>query len=101
MQISDSTNTLDRRRLLKMAFWEMDIDTEALIEVLDGVADGAETVQREQLFVRLLTSFDWYTILKLIPPEVLGQALSDEVLERVWPLDLRQRLRYARSVLHS
>jgi len=80
-------------------FWDRPIspfDVETLIEEkLQTIND----IQSQQFFRRLLTSCDWYTMLKLIPPEKLKRVLSDEILDKLFPKDLKYKYLYARDLL--
>ena len=58
-----------------------------------------EDVPSQQFFCRLLTSCDWYTLLKLIPSGKLKVVLSDKVLDRLYPKDLKTKYVYARNLL--
>jgi hypothetical protein len=44
-------------------------------------------------------TYDWYTLLALIPPERLGEALSEPVIEHLHPASLKNRYLYARRIL--
>lgn len=92
-------NNADLLPLLKIAFWDMDVDASELAELLYGKVSSIGAITRKQLFLRLLTSFDWYTLLKLFPAEALRDALSNDILDHIWPPDLKERLSYARNVL--
>jgi len=58
-------------------------------------------IDRVNLFRRLLTTYDWYTLLAMIPPDRLPEALSDAVLDRLYPKSLKERYRYARRILYG
>jgi hypothetical protein len=89
----------DLFHLLKMAFWDIDIEASELTELLYGKVSSIGPITRKQLFLRLLTSYDWYTLLKLLPAEALHDALSSDIIDHIWPPDLKKRLSYARDVL--
>ena len=81
------------------AFWDVELDAEQLGRLLRGEIERIGHIDRVSLYRRLLMTYDWYTLLSLIPPERLQEALSDAVLERLYPSSLKDRYFYARSVL--
>jgi hypothetical protein len=90
-----------KRELLQKVFWDKDVDLEYILELLDG---GPERFpgDKTNLYCRLLTTYGWYTILKLIPFERLKQeALNERVISLLFPRDLREKYQYARRVLSA
>jgi hypothetical protein len=75
----------------------MDIDY--LFDILEGSRTAEAENELINLYRRLLNTFDWYTLLKLIPEKHLKYALEDNVLSRLYPKDLSQRFKYARNIL--
>ena len=72
----------------------MDVD-----KFLDEKFRTIEYFESQQFFSRLLTSCDWYTLLRLLPPEKINSVLSDSILSRLFPKDLKDKYIYARTVL--
>jgi len=88
-----------KRELLHKLFWDKTIDIEYVLELLEG---GPERFpgDKTNLYCRLLTTYGWYTLLKLIPLERLKcEALSEGVIKRLFPKELREKYQYAREVL--
>ena len=88
-----------KRELLVKAFWDKNVDIEYILNLLEG---GAESVpgDRIDLYHRLLATYDWYTVLKLIPIDRLkNEALSEAVINRLFPDELRKKYRYAQRIL--
>ena len=82
-------------------YWDADVDAEQLARLLRGDIEKAGHIDRVGLFRRLLSTYDWYTLLALIPPDRLPEALSEEVLDHLYPATLKDRYRYARHVLYG
>ena len=91
----------EKKRLLVQAFWDQKVEGEALLSVISAPHSRALSrgPDRIQVFVRLLSTYDWYTLLKLIPKSALAEALSEEVLTRLYPKELRENYEYARKRL--
>ena len=81
--------------------WDADVDPDQLSRLLRGDIEKVGHIDRANLFRRLLTTYDWYTLLALIPPDRLREALSEAVLDHLHPASLRERYRYARHVLYG
>ena len=77
----------------------MEIDSDELYRLLSGEIDKIGEIKQSNLFYRILTSYDWYTILKLIPPKEFNKLLEDDILNRIRPKELREKYLYARNVI--
>ena len=84
---------------LAKLYWDYAFDKKDLYKLLTGKIESVGHVCREDLYFRILTTYDWYTILKIIPPEQLRDALHDKVLNRIRFKDLKARYQYARESL--
>jgi hypothetical protein len=82
-------------------YWDADVDSEQLSRLLRGDIEQAGHIDRAGLFRRLLSTYDWYTLLTLIPPDRLREALSEDVVDHLYPASLKERYRYARHVLYG
>lgn len=89
----------DKKKLLSNAFWDKNINENQLVELINGKINTIPFFDKKNLYSRLLSTFDWYTLLKLIPEKSLKDALADDVLERLYPKELKEKYTYARSVL--
>ena len=81
------------------AFWDVELDAEQLGRLLRGEIERIGHIDRVSLYRRLLMTYDWYTLLNLIPPDRLREALGEPVLKGIHPASLRDRYLYARNVL--
>jgi hypothetical protein len=79
--------------------WDVDVDPEQIARLLRGEIGQVGNIDRISLYRRLLMTYDWYTLLALIPPDRLREALSEAVLDRLYPASLKNRYLYARSIL--
>ena len=66
--------------MLSSLYWDMDVEPEQLYRMLDGETGGIGYIDGSNLYARLLATYDWYTLLKLIPAKNLKHALSDQVI---------------------
>ena len=82
-------------------FWDADVHPDRLLRLLNGDIEKVGHIDRADLFRCLLATYDWYTLLAMIPPDRLHEALSDAVLDRLYPKSLKERYRYARRILYG
>jgi hypothetical protein len=97
----NSFSVEEKKRRLEMAFWDLAVDADSLLRLLNGEIEDAGGLDRHGLYRRLLSTYDWYTLLKIIPHERLSQMLDDVVLDRLFPKDLKEKYRYARKLLRG
>jgi hypothetical protein len=94
--------SLDKRqkhKLLSRLYWDKKVDPEHLSRLVDGEIKDETEADVLNFYSRLLTTYDWYTILKLIPPENLKEILTDRIIAKLHPEELKTRFQYARRVL--
>ena len=88
-------------KLLSKLLWDTYIAPDTAYDILLGTAKAdAQRPDLSNLYVKILSTYDWYTILKMVPRERLEEMLDDSVLKRLFPKSLQQRYIYAREVLY-
>jgi hypothetical protein len=87
------------KKKLAVLYWDADVEPAQLERLLRGDIERIGHIDRINLYRRLLMTYDWYTLLTLIPPERLQEALSEPVIEHLHPASLKDRYLYARSIL--
>lgn len=89
----------EKKKLISRIYWDKEVDTEYLIGILEGKINVIDENDLNTLYRRLLNTFDWYTLLKLIPTERLEDALADKIIKQLFPKSLSLRFQYARNIL--
>ena len=89
----------EKEKIVSRLFWDMRIKQIDADKLLEEKFKTIEDIQSQQFFGRLLASCDWYTLLKLIPPNKLLLVLSDRIIDKLFPQDLKQKYIYARKIL--
>ena len=85
---------------LETVLWDSELKPEEALELLAHPGTSKKGVTARNLYVKILTGCSWYMLLKFFPVEQLKkEILADEVVDRLFPPLLRQRYRYARSLL--
>ena len=89
----------EKHKLLSRLYWDMDVKTNDLLRLLNEETSEIGHIDKSNFYCRLLKTYDWYMLLKLIPLKKFEEILSDPVLNRLYPREMKQRFLYARKVL--
>ncbi len=90
----------EKDKLLSRIFWDLHINSNEISKMLDRPIEEITTnTLHINLYRRLLTSCDWYTLIKLIPLEKINEILSDLIIEGIYPKDIKRKYIYARKYL--
>jgi len=87
------------KKMLARLYWDVKVQPDELYALLKGEIERIGHVDNLNLYHRMLTTFDWYTILRIVPSDKLGDLLSDPVLDRIRFKDLKEKFLYAREIL--
>ena len=87
------------KKYLKQAFWDRAVDTELLNSVLQKKIASFEGITLEKIYLRLLESYSWYTILDIISSECIDEILADSIVSKIWNKPLRLKYKYAGALL--
>jgi len=79
--------------------WDYDIPPEHCLDVLEGKREKAGHYTEETLFRKLLESYRWFTILKLLPPERILELLTDNVINSLRFKSLSERYAFVKQQL--
>ena len=85
--------------MLARLYWDVKVQPDELYALLKGEIERIGHVDNLNLYHRMLTTFDWYTILRIVPSDKLGDLLSDPVLDRIRFRDLKEKFLYARQII--
>ena len=89
----------EREKILSRIYWDVDVNVHEMAEKLSELSAGPADLRTISFFRRLLTSCDWYTLLKLIPADKIVDVLTDAVIGGIYPKELQTKFQYARSIL--
>jgi hypothetical protein len=70
----------ERLSLMRSLMWDYNIAPGDCLEVLEGKRLKAGHYTEDTLFRKLLESYRWFTIIKIIPPERILELLTDNVI---------------------
>ena len=87
------------KKLLSRLYWDVKVQPDQLYELLKGEIERIGHVDIQNLYYRMLTTFDWYTILRIVPTDKLIDLLSDAVIDKIRFKDLKEKFLYAREII--
>lgn len=89
------------KKHLKQAFWDVDCQADELYAVLTKEKAQAHYITLERIYVRLLESYSWYTLLALVPHSQLHELLAEQVIGKLRAKALQNRYRHVARILRS
>ncbi len=84
---------------LKPLSWDMNLSEEELEELFSGKKKMIRGITSQNIYVKLLSSYNWYTLLKIAGKEKLREILTDDIIKNLKSKTLQEKYFYARSVL--
>ena len=87
------------KNMLSRLYWDVKVQPDQLHALLKGKIERIGHVDIQNLYYRMLMTYDWYTILRIVPADKLGDLLSDAVLDRIRFRDLKEKFLYAREIV--
>jgi hypothetical protein len=89
----------DRLSFMRSLMWDYQISPIDCLEVLEGKREMAGHYTEATLFRKLLESYRWFTILKIIPPPRILELLTDNVINSLRFKSLSTRYDFIRQQL--
>ena len=87
----------DTVEFFKGLYWDYQVSDETIATIIElGECDG---LTRKNLLARALKFRRWYEVKKMLSPELLKEALSEDVLRTLFPKSLSHRYEYVRRIL--
>jgi hypothetical protein len=91
----------ERYILFRQIMWDYNISAAEVEEVLYGKRDMAGHYNRQAIFIKLLESYSWFTIVQLFSPSELRENLSDEVVKKLRFKSLRTKYEFVQKRLQQ
>lgn len=84
---------------LKPLSWDINLSQEELEKLLSGKANTIRGVTSQNIYVKLLSTYNWYTLLKILGKKKMGEVLTDDVIKKLKSKTLQEKYFYARAIL--
>lgn len=79
--------------------WDTTLTAKDLLNILRNEDSVDNAAYQRQLYIKILNWFPWHQIREMIPSEQLPKLLSDDVIQGVFPRDMREKYKYVKSLL--
>jgi hypothetical protein len=99
MQPLKPLSKVEKQKVISRLFWDKKRQNIDVDEFIESKVNSIDEFDSRQFFVRMLTSCDWYTLVRLLSFEKLEIVLNDQVLDHLFPKELKEKYIYARSLL--
>lgn len=84
---------------VKSLLWDYNISPEECLEVLEGSRKKAGHYDAEMLFRKMIESWRWFTVLKILPKERIQELLTEKVLVSLRDQKLTEHYRFVKREL--
>ncbi len=89
----------DTIEFFKGLYWDYQVSEETIATIVElGECDG---LTRKNLLARVLKFRRWYEIKRMLSPELLKEALSEDVIRTLFPKSLSLKYEYVRRTLYQ
>ncbi len=92
---------IEKQNILKKLFWDYEVQGNELQDVLQGKILRVGHIDKERIYSRMLSTLNWYIILDLAGTDHLDEVLSDSVIDRLYPKDIKKKYAIAKRILFS
>lgn len=90
-----------RNTILKQILWDYNISIEDIEAVVRGDKKQAGHYNQEMIFIKILESYPWYTILQLFSPIQIKYLLTNEVIKKLRSPSLRIKYEFVQQRLQQ
>jgi uncharacterized protein YfkK (UPF0435 family) len=97
----DKMNIEERHKIFRQIMWDYNISPIDVEAVLQGKRDTIGHYDKPAIFIKLLESFSWFTIVQLFSPGELRQLLSDDVVKKLRFKSLRTKYEFVQKRLQN
>ena len=91
----------EKLKFMKGLMWDYNIPPGHCLEVLEGTRKKAGHYNEATLFRKLIETYPWFTILKLLSLERILELLTDQTIYSVRFKSLIPKYEFIRSRLHK
>ena len=91
----------DKKTIYKQISWDYNITPDDIESVLKGEKAGAGHFTREMLFIRMLETYPWFTILRVFTIDEIKRLLTSRVVSRLRSASLREKYDFVRHRLQE
>jgi hypothetical protein len=86
---------------MRSLLWDYNIPPEHCLEVLEGKRELAGHYNEKSLFKKIIESFRWFTVLKLMPLNRIYELLTDDLIASLRFKSLSKNYEFIRKQIQS
>ena len=94
-------NQEERHTIFRQIMWDYNISPVDVDDVLQGKKDAIGHYNKQSIFIKLLESFSWFTVVQLFSPVELRQLLTDDVVKKLRFKSLRTKYEFVQKRLQQ
>lgn len=94
-------SNVERQKLLRQILWDYSIPCEEAEAVLTGEKESVGHLNREMLFIKIIESYSWFTILQILTPNEINQLLTKKVISKLRSPSLRKKYEFVKQRLQQ
>lgn len=94
-------NKKERHKIFRQIMWDYNISAVDVEAVLQGKRDTIGHYNKQTIFIKLLESYSWFTMVQLFSPDELRELLSDDVVKRLRFKSLRNKYEFVQKRLQD
>jgi hypothetical protein len=94
-------NEVERQKLLRQIIWDYSISSEEIEAVLTGEKKSAGHFNREMIFLKLIESYSWFTVLQLLTPTEIKHLLTNKVISKLRSPALKKKYEFVQKRLQQ
>ena len=91
----------ERNILINQILWDYQIAAEDVEAVLRGEIKWAGHYNQEMIFLKIIESYSWFTILQIFTPEEIKHLLTTQVINKLRTPSLRRKYEFAQKRLQQ
>lgn len=89
----------EKIKLMKGLMWDYNIPPEHCLEVLEGARKNAGHYNEATLFRKLIESYRWFTVLKILSIERIAVLLTEDIVKSLRFKSIRTNYEFIRERL--
>ena len=93
--------TEERKKLLKQILWDYNIPEEDIEAVLKDEKKTASHYNREMLFLKIIETYPWFTVIQLFNTNEIKNLLTSRVINKLRSPSLRQKYEFVQKRLQQ
>ena len=91
----------NKENTYKQLMWDYNISPQEVDDLITGKTKFAGHYDIEHLFVKILNNFPWYTVIEILPLEVVKKLLTDENINKLRFKSMRNQYAKLQKILRN